>query len=170
MFAKIKSLSRDTLIYGTNTIIGRFLGFFLVPFYTNKFLPEEYGIITIIYSYIAILNVFFSAGLESGYMKFASTLEKGSVRQNFSNPYLLAFFNSLFMSALIFLFAPELTSVFQIKPEYTYLIKYSSLILFFDTIVLIPFAYLRLNNKATSFAGIKITNIVINVFLNIILI
>ena len=43
MLEKIKTLSKDTLIYGANTIIGRFLGFFLVPFYTNKFLPEEYG-------------------------------------------------------------------------------------------------------------------------------
>jgi O-antigen/teichoic acid export membrane protein len=170
MFDKIKSLSKDTLIYGTNTIIGRFLGFFLVPFYTNKFLPEEYGIITVIYSYIAILNVFFSIGLESGFMKFSSTLEAGNKKQNFSNPYFIVFVNSIFLSALIYLFAQELTSVFQINVKYAYLIKYSALILLFDTIVLIPFAYLRLNNRAKSFAGIKITNIVLNVLLNIILI
>ncbi len=170
MFDKIKNLSKDTLIYGTNTIIGRFLGFFLVPFYTNKFLPEEYGIITIIYSYIAILNVFFSIGLESGYMKFASTREVGTEKQNFSTPYIIVLFNSLLLSCLIFFFSSDLTSVFQIDSSYGYLIKYSAVILFFDTIVLIPFALLRLNNKAKSFAGIKITNIVLNVLLNIILI
>ncbi|MBL0105713.1 MAG: oligosaccharide flippase family protein [Ignavibacteria bacterium] len=107
MFDKIKNLSKDTLIYGTNTIIGRFLGFFLVPFYTNKFLPEEYGIITIIYSYIAILNVFFSIGLESGYMKFASTREVGTEKQNFSTPYIIVLFNSFFLSCLIFFFLPN---------------------------------------------------------------
>jgi len=170
MFDKIKNLSKDTLIYGTNTIIGRFLGFFLVPFYTNKFLPEEYGIITIIYSYIAILNVFFSIGLESGYMKFTSTREVGTEKQNFSTPYIIVLFNSFLLSCLIFFFSSELTSVFQIDSSYGYLIKYSAVILFFDTIVLIPFALLRLNNKAKSFAGIKITNIVLNVLLNIILI
>ena len=170
MLEKIKSLSKDTLIYGTNTIVGRFLGFFLVPFYTNKFLPDEYGIITIIYSYIAILNVFFSIGLESGYMKFASTQEVGTKKQNFSNPYIIVFVNSLFLSLLIFLFSSELTGVFQIDSKYADLIKYSSLILLLDTIVLIPFAYLRLQNKAKSFAGIKITNIVLNVLLNVILI
>ncbi|MBS1551863.1 MAG: oligosaccharide flippase family protein [Bacteroidetes bacterium] len=170
MFDKIKNLSKDTLIYGTNTIIGRFLGFFLVPFYTNKFLPEEYGIITIIYSYIAILNVFFSIGLESGYMKFASTREVGSEKQNFSTPYVIVLLNSFFLSLLIFLFSSELTTVFQINVKYSYLIKYSAVILFFDTIVLIPFACLRLKNKARSFAGIKITNIVLNVLLNVILI
>ncbi|MBK8552420.1 MAG: oligosaccharide flippase family protein [Ignavibacteria bacterium] len=170
MIDKIKSLSKDTLIYGANTIIGRFLNFFLIPFYTHKFLPAEFGIVAILYSYIAILNVFFSIGLESGYMKFASTQETGTKIQNLFYPFIIVFLNSLFLSALIFIFDIELTGVFQIDEKYTYLIKYSALILLFDTIVLIPFAYLRLNNKAKSFAGIKITNIVINVILNFVLI
>ncbi|HMQ68540.1 MAG TPA: oligosaccharide flippase family protein [Ignavibacteria bacterium] len=170
MLEKLKSLSRDTLIYGTNTIIGRFLNFILVPFYTNMFLPAEFGVVAILYSYIAILNVFFSIGLESGYMKFASTGEAGTVKQNFSNPYLLVFFNSLILSGFIFIFASDLTGIFQIGESYSYLIKYSALILFFDTLILIPFAYLRLNNKAKSFAGIKTLNIVINVVLNLVLI
>lgn len=170
MIDKIKSLSKDTLIYGINTIVARFLTFFLVPLYTNKFLPGEYGIVAILYSYIAILNVFFSIGLESGYMKFASTKEVGTAKQNFSNPYILIFLNSLFLSSLIFIFSPELTGVFQIEVKYSYLIRYSALILLFDTIVMIPFAYLRLNNKAKSFAGIKIINISINVIMNIVLI
>ena len=170
MIDKLKSLSKDTLIYGSSTIIGRFLNFFLVPFYTHKFLPAEYGIVAILYSYIAILNVFFSIGLESGYMKFASTLETGTKKQNFSNPYILVFLNSLFLSALIFIFSSQLSEIFQIEEKYSYLIRYSALILLFDTIILIPFAYLRLHNKAKSFAGIKIVNILINVILNFILI
>ena len=170
MIDKLKSLSKDTLIYGSSTIIGRFLNFFLVPFYTHKFLPAEYGIVAILYSYIAILNVFFSIGLESGYMKFASTLEKGTKKQNFSNPYIIVFVNSLLLSSLIFFFSSQLSDVFQIEEKYSYLIRYSALILLFDTVILIPFAYLRLHNKAKTFAGIKIVNIIINVILNFILI
>lgn len=158
------------MIYGANTIIGRFLNFFLIPFYTHKFLPAEFGIVAVLYSYIAILNVFFSIGLESGYMKFASTLETGTKKQNFSNPFVIVLLNSLLLSSLIFIFSSDLTGLFQIDEKYSYLIKYSSLILFFDTVILIPFAYLRLHNKAKSFAGIKILNIVINVVLNLVLI
>lgn len=170
MLEKLKSLSKDTLIYGTNTIVGRFLNFLLVPFYTNMFLPAEYGIVAILYSYIAILNVFFSIGLESGYMKFASTEEVGTKKQNFSNPFILVLFNSFFLSGFIFIFASDLTGIFQINQNYSYLIQYSALILFFDTLVLIPFAFLRLHNKAKSFAGIKILNIIITVILNLVLI
>jgi O-antigen/teichoic acid export membrane protein len=57
MLDKIKSLSKQTLIYGTSTIVGRFLNFILVPFYTNVFPPSEYGIVAVIFAYIAFLNI-----------------------------------------------------------------------------------------------------------------
>ena len=104
MLDKIKSLSKDTMIYGTSTIIGRFLNFLLVPIYTNIFLPGEFGIIANLYAYIAILNVFFTIGLESGYFKFASTLEVGSKKENFSHPFLGIFFNALILSSVLYIF------------------------------------------------------------------
>ncbi len=170
MIEKIRSLSKDTLIYGVNTIVGRFLNFILVPYYTNKFLPEEYGVVALLYSYIAILNVFFSIGLESGYMRFSSIRETGSDKENFSNPYLINVINSFFLGLLLYIFADQAAYVLQIDSQYAYLVRYMAAILFFDSIVLIPFAYLRLNNKALKFSTYKIVNIVLNVALNFILI
>lgn len=59
MLEKIKSLSQDTVIYGISTMVSRFFTFLLVPFYTNVFPPSDYGIITNVFAYIAMLNVFF---------------------------------------------------------------------------------------------------------------
>jgi O-antigen/teichoic acid export membrane protein len=67
----LKQLSKDTAVYGVSTIVGRFLNFLLVPFYTNIFLPEEYGIITNIYAFIAILNIIFIYGMDAAYLRFA---------------------------------------------------------------------------------------------------
>ena len=170
MIEKIRSLSKDTLIYGVNTIVGRFLNFILVPYYTNKFLPEEYGVVALLYSYIAILNVLFSIGLESGYMRFSSIKEIGTDKENFSNPYLINVVNSFFLGLLLYIFADQAAYLLQIDYQYAYLVRYMAAILFFDSIVLIPFAYLRLNNKALKFSSYKIINIVINVALNFILI
>lgn len=167
---KIKRLSKDTLVYGTSTMISRFLTFLLVPLYTNVFVPAEYGVITVIFAYIAILNVFFSIGLESGYFKFASTLEVGTPKENFSNPFLIVLANSFLLSLILFAFSGTFSSIFLQSPEYSDIVKYSAGILFFDAIVLVPFAYLRLNNKAKVFAGIKIVNIAVNVALNLLLI
>lgn len=170
MLDKIKSLSRDTMIYGTSTIIGRFLNFLLVPVYTNIFLPGEFGIVANVYAYIAILNVFFSVGLESGYFKFASTVEVGTEKENFSHPFLGIFINSAILSAILYIFAENFTYLFQIDVTRAYLLRYTAVILFFDAIVLVPFGYLRLKHKPRKFALIRIINISFNVALNLILI
>jgi len=170
MLDKLKSLSKDTMIYGTSTIIGRFLNFLLVPIYTNIFLPGEFGIVANIYAYIAILNVFFTVGLESGYFKFASTLEVGTKKENFSHPYLGIFFNAVILSSILFFFASDFTYLFQIDVSRNDLLKYTALILFFDAIVLVPFAYLRLQHKPKLFAAIRVANIIINVAFNLIFI
>jgi len=170
MLDKIKSLSKDTMIYGTSTIIGRFLNFLLVPIYTNIFLPGEFGIVANIYAYIAILNVFFTVGLESGYFKFASTLEVGTKKENFSHPFLGIFFNAIILSSILYLFSSDFSYIFQIDTSRSVLLKYTAAILFFDAIVLVPFAYLRLQHRPKLFAAIRVSNIVVNVICNLLFI
>jgi len=170
MLEKIKGLSKDTLIYGTSTIIGRFLNFFLVPIYTNMFKPDEFGVVSNIYAYIAMLNVFFTIGLESGYFKFASTLEVGNEKENFTHPFMGIVLNSLILSSVLFFFSSEFTGLFQIDVKFAILLKLTAVILFFDAIVTVPFAYLRLKHKPLKFALIRVTNIVINVVCNVVMI
>lgn len=170
MREKIKSLSKDTLIYGTSTVIQRFLAFILVPLYTNTFPPSEFGIISNLFAYIAILNVFFSIGFESGYFKFASTLEIGDKKENFSLPFFSVFINSLILSSIIFFLPYQIAPLFQLDAAHAPLLRYAALILFFDAVVLIPFANLRLHRRAKQFGLLKVISITINISLNIILI
>lgn len=168
MLDKIKSLSKQTLIYGTSTIIGRFLNFILVPFYTNVFPPSEYGVVAVVFAYIAFLNIVYSFGFEAGYFRFASAKEVGDEKQNFTHPFLFITANSFVISGLILVFHSSIAALIGVKDES--IIIYSAFILFFDALALIPFAYLRLKNKARVFASIKLVNISVNVALNLVLI
>lgn len=168
MLEKLKSLSKQTLIYGTSTIVGRFLNFILVPFYTNVFPPSEYGVVAVVFAYIAFLNIIYSFGFEAGYFRFASSNEIGTEKQNFSQPFFMIAINSLLFSSLILIFHSAIAGLTGVKDES--IIIYSAFILFFDALSLIPFAYLRLKNKAKIFASIKLVNICINVALNLVLI
>jgi O-antigen/teichoic acid export membrane protein len=170
MLEKIKSLSKETLIYGTSTIVGRFLNFILVPFYTNVFPPSEYGVVTLVFAYIALLNIFFTIGFESGYFKFASTLEVGDEKENFSLPFLTIFVNSIILSSIIYLVSDNIASIIELKSGDAYFVKYSAFILFFDAVSFVPFAYLRLHNRPIRFTAVKLVNIVTNVSLNFILV
>ena len=63
--ASLKSLMKDTMIYGLSSIVGRFLNYLLVPLYTAKLAVESggYGVVTEIYSYVALLLVLLTFGM-----------------------------------------------------------------------------------------------------------
>lgn len=169
MLDKIKRLGKDTAIYGSSTILGRLLNFLLIPFYTNVLRPEEYGITAYVYSLIAFLNVIYNYGMESSYFKYSSTLEIGNKTQNFSTPFFSVTISSVLFSSIIIFLSSSISELIHLQVDYSRVIYYSAFILCFDAIAIIPFAYLRQEGKAKHFAVIKFLNILINVFLNIIL-
>ncbi len=168
MIEKLKELTKDTALYGISTIVGRFLGFILVPFYTNVFLPEEFGIQSYIYAFLAFANIIYIYGMDAAFMKYA-TVENADKNKVFSTGYLFVTFTSILFSVLLFFlhgwFAEQVDLI-----NYSSIFIYVIGILFFDAVTLIPFADLRLKRKAAKFATIKILNIVINVSLNFVLI
>lgn len=170
MFDKLKELTKDTAIYGISTMIGRFLNFILVPLYTNIFSPADYGIIQLIYAYMAILNIVFIYGLDSAYLKFASFKDVGDDKDNFSTPYVSILMTSLLFVFLIIMNISAIGNILRVPSEYQYLIYFGAAILFLDANVVIPFLKLRLERNAKIFSLYRIINILVNILLNVYLI
>jgi O-antigen/teichoic acid export membrane protein len=71
MALEIKNLAKDTAIYGLSSIVGRFLNWMLVPMYTRVLVSTgEYGIVTNIYGWVALLMVILTYGMETGFFRF----------------------------------------------------------------------------------------------------
>lgn len=170
MFNKLKQLSKDTAIYGISTMVGRFLNFLLVPFYTNIFPPSEYGIIQIFFAYIAILNIVYIYGMDSAYLKFAAFKDIGDDKDNFSTPYISVFISSIALSLIIIFVKDSVAGSLGIPEDYDFLIYYAAAIIFLDANGVIPFLKLRLDRKATKFSVIKIINICVQLILSLYLI
>lgn len=170
MFDKIKQLTKDTAIYGVSTIVGRFLTFLLVPFYTNIFSPDDYGVVANLYIFIAILNIVYIFGMDAAYLRFVANKTASSDKDNFSTPYLAVMLVSFFLSLIIILVKGSIVSLLQVPENYSYLLYYTSSILFIDALCVIPFIKLRIERRAKKFAAFKIINILVNVFLNLLLV
>ena len=72
--AELKSVVKDTAIYGLSSIIGRFLNYLLVPLYTAV-LPAGsggYGVVTNIYAYVGLILVILTFGMETTFFRFAN--------------------------------------------------------------------------------------------------
>lgn len=168
MIDKIKELTKDTALYGISTIVGRFLGFILVPFYTNVFSPAEFGIQSYIYAFLAFINIVYIYGMDAAFMKYA-TVKMEDKKKVFSTGYVFVLISTIIFSLVLILSKNWLASEADLE-NYSQIIYYVIGILFLDTITLIPFSNLRLERKASKFAAIKILNILINISLNFILI
>jgi O-antigen/teichoic acid export membrane protein len=160
----LKKLAGQTAIYGLSSVVPRLLNYFLVPLYTRVFLPEEYGIVTEMYAYIGFLLVFLTFGMETGYFRFAGK-EKDD-RTVYSTAFYSLLTTSTIFIVIISLFAKHIVNAlgYSNNPEYLILI---SVIVGLDAFCAIPFARLRLQNKALTFSVIKIISVLVNVLLNL---
>jgi O-antigen/teichoic acid export membrane protein len=162
---KIRRLAGETVLYGLGSIIPRFLNFLLVYLHTDVFPPEEYGIITKLFAYVAVINIIFMFGMETAYFRFASK-PGADERRIFNLAQTVVLSISFLLSFILFLVADPFAAVLGI-PGNGSLVTWLVAIMFIDAIVAIPFARLRLQKKPVLFALGKLMNIGILVGLNI---
>lgn len=160
----VKKLAGDTAIYGMSSIVGRFLNWWLVPYYSRIFLPEEYGVVTNLYSYVAILLVLITYGMETGFFRFAG--QTNDDEKVYSTSLISLFFTSISFVLLVSAFSTQIAGLIDYTdhPEY---VKWMGIIVAIDAFTAIPFAQLRLKNKALKFASLKFLNIGINIGANL---
>ncbi len=159
-----RKLASDTAIYGMSSIIGRFLNWWLVPYYSRLFLPEVYGVVTNLYSYVAFFLVFLTYGMETGFFRFASRSEQPE--KVYSTSVLSLFGTSFLFILFIVLFKDNLASLIRYEEQSEYIL-WLGIIVGVDAFTSIPFAKLRLDNRPIRFASIKLVNIALNIGFNL---
>ncbi|MCX6178272.1 MAG: oligosaccharide flippase family protein [Chlorobiales bacterium] len=172
MLSKLKLLFKDTVIYGSSTILARSLNYLLVPLYANKLSTFDNGVQTIIYANIALANVLFSYGLETSYLKVVSDSahRDKDETQLFSTAFLTLFVTSTLFALGIVLFAPLIAELIGLTATDFTFVRYAALILWIDTLLVIPFAELRLKRKALRFAIARVAGVIAVVVSAVILI
>lgn len=162
--AGIKTLIKETAVYGLSSIVGRFLNWCLVPLYVYIFPTEEYGIVSFLYAFTAVALVILNYGMETGFFRYANS-ERDPERV-YTTSLLSVGFTSILFIILITLFIRPVTDGLKLPgcELYVWLLAVTVAI---DAFTNLPFAYLRFRKKAFTFAGIKLANVGINIGLNI---
>ena len=159
-----KKLAGETAIYGMSSIIGRFINYWLVPYYSFIFVTAEYGVVTNLYAYTALLLVILTYGMETGFFRYAS--QNDDKEKVFSSTIISLFVTSLAFLLLVLTFSQSIAS-WMSYPDHPEYIQWFAIIIAFDAFTSIPFAKLRIESKAIKFATLKFINIFITIFLNI---
>ena len=117
----LKSLAKDTAIYGLSSIVARFVNYLLVPIQTTKFASTggEYGIITNVYAYVAIIIILLTFGMETTFFRFMNK-EGVDTRKVYSTALRMVGTVGLVSTVLVILFCQPIAELlgYGDHPEY----------------------------------------------------
>ena len=166
--ANLKSLAKDTAIYGLSSIVGRFLNYLLVPLYTAKLSAASggYGVITNVYAYTALLMVILTYGMETTFFRFANK-EEENPQTVYTTTLISVGFTSLMFIVLVLLFINPISAFMGYADHKSY-IWVMAITVAIDAFQCIPFAYLRYKKRPIKFAALKLLNIFMAIVLNIV--
>ena len=165
--ANLKSLAKDTAIYGLSSIVARFINYLLVPIQTARFAAAggEYGVITNVYAYVSILVILLTFGMETTFFRFMNREGEQPERIYSTTLRMLATTSLVSIAVVLALLQPIAGAIgYADHPEYVAVMYVTVAI---DAFMAIPFAYLRYQHKPVKFAALKIINILLNITLNL---
>lgn len=162
----LKKLAGQTAIYGLSSIVGRMLNFLLVPLYTDVLLPEDYGIVSELYAYVAFLLVFLTFGMETTYFKFLN--EAKDKVHTFNQSFTILFIVNIVV--LFFgVFGLNFISGMMLYENYKEFVLLLLLIVILDALSSLPLAKLRAEEKPVKFAQVQLASIFTNIALTLVL-
>ena len=164
--SEMKSLAKDTAIYGLSSIIGKFLNYLLVPLYTYVLArTDDYGIVTNLYAWTALLLVLLTYGMETGFFRFANREDYDS-NSVYKTAYITLFSTSALFALLVCLFRQPLANVLGYA-DHAEFVAMMFVTVAIDAFACIPFAYLRYKKQPIRFAALKLLFVLLNIGFNI---
>lgn len=165
MASGMKTLAKETAIYGISSIFGKLLSWFLGLYWAFELQTiAEMGVITYSYAWIALFQVILTYGMETGFFRFANrekeplTVYSTAIISIVSSTLLFAVLAVTFLDPIASSFGPSM------KPRYALMLI---LILMFDVLGAIPFAYLRFSKRPLKFAFLKLLNVILIIAFNL---
>lgn len=163
---QMKKLAKETAIYGVSSILGKFLNWLLVPLYTYVLASQsDYGKVTNLYAWTALLLVILTYGMETGFFRFANK-RKEDAETVYSTTLITVGFTSILFALLCLFFSTQIADLlgYNNHPEY---ITMLGIVVAMDAFASIPFAYLRFSNRPIKFAAYKFIYIFLNIAFNL---
>ena len=163
---QMKILAKETAIYGVSSIVGKFLNWMLVPLYTYVLQQQsDYGIVTNLYAWTALLLVILTYGMETGFFRFINK-EGENPRTVYTTSLITLFTTSLLFALACILWQAPIASLIG-YPSHSEFIAILGVTVAIDAFASIPFAYLRYKKRPLQFAALKLLFVFLNIALNL---
>ena len=117
----MKRLAKETAVYGLSSIVGRFLNWMLVPMYTRVLAGTgDYGIVTNLYGWTALLLVLLTYGMETGFFRFINKKEEQEPMRVYASVLYCLLGSSALFSVAVFALLPSISGLGIWRPSGVY--------------------------------------------------
>lgn len=167
---KLKRLGSETLIYGLSTIVGRFLNYLLQPYYAHALVLSQNGVQSVVYAYMPFILFALYLGMDVAYMRNAAGAEGSTIdarRRAFTMSMTTVVSVGGAIAAVLYASADWLAPLTKLDAVW---FRYMVAIAYTDALLIVPYAHLRMTNRAMRYAVLKLAFVVMSVTLNIVLI
>ncbi len=163
---EMKTLAKQTAIYGMSSVVGKFLNWLLVPLYTYVLQSSgDYGVVTNLYAWTALLLVILTYGMETGLFRFANKQGEDPGRVYGTALSSVSVSSAVFVGCVMWLAEPLSRAMgYGEHPEF---IRIMGVVVAMDAVGAIPFAFLRYQGRAVKFAVLKLSMIAVNIAFNL---
>jgi O-antigen/teichoic acid export membrane protein len=170
MFKEIIKVFGETIVYGVTGVASTLASVFLVPFYTRVLTPFDYGISALIGTLFTILVVVANLGMGSAifrsYFEARDKEREVVAGTSFISQTIFPFL----ISAATFLMSRSISRALFGNDDSTFLVKLSSVALFFNAGIVVPLALLRAAGKPTNYVSISLVKLFSTIAFSILLV
>lgn len=157
----LRKLAGETAIYGFSYILSRVLYYIVFTLYLTRVVStSEFGIYRDLYFYVAVILVLLTFRMETTFFRYAKEDRPAVTAMSMA---FLTFFAGLFF-LLLLLFRNDVAVWMEYPDMTTHLLMLGG-VLFFDTMIAVPFANLRQQNRPMRFLALKLGSIFLNIAL-----
>lgn len=162
-------LLKHSAIYGFSNVLGKAIGFLLIPLYTHYIPPADYGTLELLDLSVNVIGMFVGVGIVSAIARFYHNFESEGERKKVVSTALAAIIVLVFGVVLLLCgFCADLIAVLVLGDVGLERYVQISLGTFaFNAILEIPLTYLRIQERSIAYSAIALGRLIVSLSLNI---
>ena len=166
---RFRQLGRHGLVYGIGMMLNKVVAFVMLPIYTRFLRPSDYGLLQLVDMALEVLSIAAGSRLAAGifhfYHKAETEAEKRSV---LSTAMLILGASYVLVSGAAYMAAPRIATLVLGGAEYADLVRLGTARLAFESLIIVPMAYLQVRDRSGAFVVANAIRMVIQMTLSII--
>jgi len=165
---EISRLAKHSAIYGLSNVLGKAIGFLLIPLYTHYIHPADYGILELLDLSVNIIGMFVGMGLSSAVAKFYYDYSDLESRRKVVSS---ALFTMAFLSGVMVLLCWPFSSLIAGRvlgsETLSSYVRISLVTFALNSVLEIPLTYIRAREQSLFYCIVALIRLAVSLGLNI---